>query len=69
MTDFNIKAAPLSPEDAATYRQWRRAVCAIYAGMILTLVAIWGVHKFGVPGHDVETAGSPIIEVLATRSQ
>ncbi len=60
MTRYPIKKASLSPEDLATYRQWRYAVCAIYGGILLTLIATWGVHQFAAPGHDVQTAGSQV---------
>jgi hypothetical protein len=73
MTDYPIKKASLTAEDAATYRRWRYAVGAIYGGMLLTLFAMWGVHWFAAPGPDVQSAGSPVKEASrgepATRSR
>ena len=58
MTDFRINKVILSPADVATFGQWRRAVCAIYAGIILILAATWGVHQLIMPGDDAQIAGS-----------
>jgi hypothetical protein len=58
MTDFRINKVILSPEDVATHRQWRQAVCAIYAGIILILATTWGVHQLVMPGDDAQIAGS-----------
>jgi hypothetical protein len=61
MIDSRIKRVSLSPEDAATYRQWRRAVCALYglyAGILLALAAMWGMHQVVKPGAEVQIAGS-----------
>jgi hypothetical protein len=61
MIDSRIKRMSLSPQDAATYRQWRRAVCALYglyAGILLILAAMWGVHHVVKPGSEVQIADS-----------
>jgi hypothetical protein len=57
MTDSQFKKVILSPEDAVTHRKWRRAMCAIYAGIILVLAVAWGVPIF--TGNHTQTAGSP----------
>jgi hypothetical protein len=48
-----------SPEDAATYRQWRRAVCIFYAVVCLFLVAAWGSLQFVKHGDEAQFASSP----------
>ena len=58
MIDFRINNAIFSPDDIATQRQWWRAVCAIYAGIIFILAASWGVHQLVMSGDDVQIAGS-----------
>ena len=46
-----------SPEDAATYRQWRRAVCCLYAAIAFILVAVSAVHQLG-KRDEAQIAGS-----------
>jgi len=65
MIDSRIKRAILSPEDVATQRQWRRGVCAVYAGIILILAAVWGEQQLVKPGSEVQFAGSPELAAAA----
>jgi hypothetical protein len=59
MIDSQIKGVILSPDDVVTQRQWRRAICAFYAGIILILAAVCGVHDFVKPAGKAQVAGSP----------
>lgn len=47
-----------SPEDAATFRQWRRAVCFFYAAISFTLLVVWGVQQLGKQEDEAQIAGS-----------
>jgi hypothetical protein len=59
MDHFRRLKAAESPEDAATYRQWRRAVCIFYAVVCLFLAAVSGVLQFAKRGHEAQLASSP----------
>jgi hypothetical protein len=59
MDHFRRLKAAESPEDAATYRQWRRAVCIFYAVICLFLVAVWGSQQFAKRADDAQFASSP----------
>jgi hypothetical protein len=63
MTDSRFKKVLLSPEDAETHKKWQRAVCAIYAGIILVLATTWGAHYMATDNH-AQTADSqaPVME-------
>jgi hypothetical protein len=58
MSHFRPYDTIRSPEDAATFRQWRRAVCLFYAAIILILVAVAGAWQSATSGR-IEVAGSP----------
>jgi hypothetical protein len=47
-----------SPEDAATLREWRRAVCLFYAVFTLILVAVSAVQQLGKREDEAQIAGS-----------
>jgi hypothetical protein len=66
-TNSRIKRANLSLEDVVTFRQWRRAVCAFYAGIIVILSAAWGMYHAVTPGDGVQTAGAPGPVIEASR--
>jgi hypothetical protein len=59
MIDSRIKRLVLSPEDTATHRQWRRAVCVFYASVILMLAAALGVDQFVMPKGEAQVADAP----------
>jgi hypothetical protein len=65
MIDSQIKGVILSPDDVVTQRQWRRAICAFYAGIILILAAVCGVHQFVKPVGEIQFAGSPGLALTA----
>lgn len=65
MIDSRINKAILSPEDIATHRQWRRAVCALYAGVILVLAAVCGAHHFVTSGAEARIAAAPGLAAAA----
>jgi hypothetical protein len=58
MSPFRSYSMIRSPEDAATFRRWCRAVCAFYAAVILVLAAVSGAFQFVRRG-AIEIAGSP----------
>jgi hypothetical protein len=70
MTDLQFQKLILSPEDAATRKRWRRAVCTVYAGIILVLAAVWGSHHLAASTH-ARTAGpaAPAMEARHSQSE
>jgi hypothetical protein len=47
-----------SPEDAATFRQWRRAVCFLYAAITFALVVVGGVQRLSKHDDEAQIASA-----------
>jgi negative regulator of sigma E activity len=69
MDHFRMSSTVIhSPEDSATVRQWRRAVCFFYAAITFTLVIVWGVQQLGKQEDEAQIASSatpsPTVKVV-----
>jgi hypothetical protein len=61
MDHLQARSLVRTPEDEATIKRWRLAVCVFYGVISLVLVAACGLLQFvnRVYSHDAQIAGSP----------
>jgi hypothetical protein len=59
MNRSQLRGPVRSPDDEATVKRWRRAVCVFYGGISLVLLAAWGGQQLvgHAYRHEAQAAG------------